>query len=309
MCVVCDALLIAYTLHVVLTGRIWLWNVISIIPPILFALAPLTLLVWALIARDRVALALSLIILALGWTQTDLNLHALLPRPTPQSTAATIKIFNWNTRFWNEEQDTDFYSFLRAQNADVYQLQEYWDRNGRSLNLRPQLEQEFPGYQIVISDELVTMSRLPIVAQHGDTIGRFLRIDARDGQELLSFYNVHISMQLGEDMAAIFQRRQAQFDHLRADLVGNSTPAYISGDFNSTTSMGVMGWLLNHYDDAVQAGTTLIPRTWAFHLLPAFRLWRLDFNLIDHRIRAVRYEDVDPGNKSDHWAQLVTVDI
>jgi endonuclease/exonuclease/phosphatase (EEP) superfamily protein YafD len=265
------------------------------------------LLVWTLMARDRLALALSLVVLALGWTQTDLNVHVFLPQPTPAASAATIKVFNWNTRFWNEENDTDFYSFLRSQDADVYQLQEYWDRNGRTLDLRPELEKAFPGYRIAISDELVTASRLPVLAQHGDVPGRFLRVDVRAGDQQVSFYNVHISMQLGADMAGIFHNRQAQFSRLQSDLAQNADPAYVSGDFNSTTSMGVMRWLLGHYQDSVQAGAAFIPRTWAFHLLPELRLWRLDFNLVDQRLAVTGYRDIDPGAKSDHWAQLVQI--
>jgi endonuclease/exonuclease/phosphatase (EEP) superfamily protein YafD len=293
--------------HICFTGRIWLWNIFSVIPPILFVLVPLALLAWALIVRDWMALVISLAVLLLGWSQTDLNIYAFLPHRAPATSASTIKVFNWNTRFWNEEQDADFYSFLQAQNADIYQLQEYWDRNGRALDLRPELEKAFPGYQVAISDELVTASRLPVLAQHGDVPGRFLRVDVRAGDRVLSFYNVHISMQLGADMAGIFRNRQGQFSRLQSDLAQNANPSYVSGDFNSTTSMGVMRWLLGHYQDSAQAGAAFIPRTWAFHLLPELRLWRLDFNLVDPRLAVTGYQDIDPGAKSDHWAQLVQI--
>jgi hypothetical protein len=300
-------LLVAYILHVALTGRIWLWNIFSVIPPILFVLVPLALIVWTLVARDWVALVVSLAVLLLGWSQTDLNLHTFGPRMAPDPSASTVTVFNWNTRFWNEERDADFYPFLEAQNADVYQLQEYWDRQGKPLNLRPELERAFAGYSIAISDELVTVSRFPILAERGDLAGRFLRVDASVDGQPVSFYNVHIKMQLGSDMAGIFRDRAQEFSRLQSDLTQNPAPAYISGDFNSTTSMGVMTWLRDRYQDSVSAGNRLIPRSWASHLLPGLRLWRLDFNLVDPRLMLVSHEDVDVGSKSDHVAQLVTI--
>jgi hypothetical protein len=39
-----------------------------------------------------------------------------------------------------------------------------------------------------------------------------------DGR-LVSLYNVHISMQFGRDMGAVFERRQQQFAALEQDLL------------------------------------------------------------------------------------------
>jgi endonuclease/exonuclease/phosphatase (EEP) superfamily protein YafD len=292
-------------LHYLVTGRWWVWNVVSVVPPIVFLAAPVILALWAAVRRLWRATIVLVLAAAVGWTQADIHLRVLRPHSTPAA-AHTVAVVDWNTRFWNEEHDPDFYTFLRRQDADIYQLQEYWDRDGAPLDREAEIRAAFPGYTLVTSGDLVTLSRLPVVAHRSGAAGHSQRVDVDTGASTVSFYNVHITMQLGHDMRRIFERRQEEFAALEEDVASNSLPVFISGDFNSTSSMGVLRWLQARFQDSADAGGTLLPRTWAFHLLPSVRLWRLDFAFVDRRLAVLQHTNM-PGAGSDHWAQQVTI--
>jgi endonuclease/exonuclease/phosphatase (EEP) superfamily protein YafD len=297
------AVLVFILLHCVVTGRWWAWNLLSVIPPVAFLLVPVLLCVWTLWCRAWRASALLVIAAVLGWTQADIHLNAHPRLEAAGSDAVTV--LNWNTRFWNEEHDPDFYAFLRRQDADVYQLQEYWDRRGAPLDRQAEIRAAFPGYTLVTAGDLVTLSRLPVVAHSSGAAGHSQRADIATGTSTVSFYNVHITMQLGTDMSAIFERRHEEFAALEDDLAANPLPVFVSGDFNSTSSMGVLRWLQARFQDSADAGDSVLPRTWAFHLLPSVRLWRLDFAFVDRRLTVFQHTN-RPGAGSDHWAQRVT---
>src|SRR4029079_17566395 len=87
----------------------------------------------------------------------------------PAGTA--VKVFAWSTDYWQMSDDQRaFYAFLRQQDADVYLLQEYLYWKGDDDPIRiddsARLRAEFPGYQLVVDGELLTLSRLPVVATH-----------------------------------------------------------------------------------------------------------------------------------------------
>jgi endonuclease/exonuclease/phosphatase (EEP) superfamily protein YafD len=294
-------------LHSAVTGRWWIWNVVSVVPPILFLAVPAILALWAAVRRQWRAAAVLVLAAAVGWTQADIHLSASRPHSAPGA-EHTIVVVNWNTRFWNEEHDPDFYAFLRRQDADIYQLQEYWDRRGASLDRAAEIRAAFPGYTLVTAGDLVTLSRLPVVAQSSGAAGHYQRADIDTGTSTVSFYNVHITMQLGTDLSAIFERRHKEFAALEDDLASNPLPVFVSGDFNSTSSMGVLRWLQARFQDSADAGDTVLPRTWAFHLLPSVRLWRLDFAFVD-RVLAILQHTNMPGTGSDHWAQRITIGV
>jgi hypothetical protein len=348
--------------HVVFTGRTWLWDLLSPIPPVAFLLVPLAYLGVAAYRKAAYAAMCGVLALAVGWTQADINLAALSNRHAPvawefpwasttgysRTTTYTydtsgqrillpptmgpelpgydpayritsgrafgpgrpqpgVVLLNWNTRFWDEGSQEDFYSSI-PQGADVYHLQEYWDRRGRPLQRNDELALAFPGYTVVTRDELVTLTKFPVRTITGGGDEKFLRVDADTPHGLVSFYNVHVSMQLGPDMPAVFRARREQFAALRRDLEANSNPVIISGDFNSTTSMGTMRWLLKTYRDTVEASDALIPATWAYHRLPALRMWRLDYVFASSELSVVSHENL-PVPGSDHRAQRVEIQL
>lgn len=218
-----------------------------------------------------------------------------------------VVLFNWNTRFWNESGGRDFYDYLRRQDADVYHLQERWGTASHPLEdsihgLATALE----GYTVVERGEFVTATRLRVVSTSGSDEQKFLRVDVKRGDTVMSFYNVHISMPFGADLVAIQARRLDQLAALRDDLRRNPNPVVISGDFNATTSMGVMAWFFDSYIDSYTATAALLPTTWSYHRLPWLKLWRLDYVFVDDRLRVMAHADVEPF-ESDHWGQLVTV--
>lgn len=301
------ALLAAYGAHLLLAGKLWAWNLFSPIPPLLFVLVPLLLLAYSTWKHEALSALVALLLLGLGWTQADIH-PGVLTRDSGPAAGPTLSVFTWNTRYWNEEGGADFYAFLRAQDADVCQLQEYWDRNGNGLALQDELTREFPAYAVFTSGELVTLVRAPLRASVVTEHPSFLRVDVAHEGGTRSFYNVHIPMQLGRDMPGIFARRAAAFTALEEDIAGNPQPLFVAGDFNSTTAMGVMGPLLRRLDDAADAGSSVVPTTWGFHFLPWLRLWRIDFALTDAQLPARAYRTVDPGGRSDHWGLAVTVD-
>jgi hypothetical protein len=354
---------IALIIHVALTGRTWVWDLLSPMPPVAFLVVPIAYLGAATYRKAGYAAICGVLALAVGWTQADINLAALrhrhvpdvewefpwaayngrsqtitytydsfgqrielpptmgpeLPAYDPAYRFTSIRAFgpgrpqqgivllNWNSRFWDEGSQDDFYPAI-PQGADVYHLQEYWDRRGRPLERDDELVRAFPGYAVVTRDELVTVTKFPVRTVSGGGDEKFLRVDVDTPQGLVSFYNVHISMQLGRDMPATFQARGEQFAALRRDLEANTNPVVISGDFNSTTSMGTMRWLLKTYRDTIEASDAVIPATWAYHRLPKLRMWRLDYVFASRELSVVSHENVAVSG-SDHHAQRVEIQL
>jgi endonuclease/exonuclease/phosphatase (EEP) superfamily protein YafD len=223
---------LAFTvLHRLFSGRLWLWSVPDLLPPITFLVVPVLLLAVVPVAgasrRPLPPTATLLLVggavlgLAFGIGYSGLNARAVYGgRPTVP--AGALRVFAWNTEYWDQNDDADhFYRFLRAQHADVYLLQEYlnWDEraglNGaRRIDDRARLRREFPGYHLTSRGELLTLSRFPIVAAppvgpdrgvsgNPDTdfatefaAAKVLRTDVQVGSTVLSTYNVHLPVQV-----------------------------------------------------------------------------------------------------------------
>ncbi|WDZ83531.1 endonuclease/exonuclease/phosphatase family protein [Micromonospora cathayae] len=168
--------------HTVLSGRAWWWNLPDLVPPLVFVAVPVLLLPLVTLARPRRRVAAALLVgaLAVGWSSAGVNAATLWHRPDP-APADAVRVFSWNTWYWDQLvatgpagepiRDPDrFYRFLHAQAADVYLLQEYlyieaedWDPI--RIDDLDRLRREFPGFHVAVSGELVTLSRYPIVGE------------------------------------------------------------------------------------------------------------------------------------------------
>jgi endonuclease/exonuclease/phosphatase (EEP) superfamily protein YafD len=330
--------------HRLLSGRIWIWAVLDLVPPIAFAAVPVLLLAVARLARPA---RWRVVLLAGAALLLGADLSGVAPaapwRAAPPAPPGAIRVMSWNTEFWDQEDDpAAFYRYLKAQDADVYLLQEYVflaDRQPRRIDDLARLRAEFPGYEIVAHSELVTLSRLPIVsaapidampwlsAATGslpppDTdflpywTTKTLRTDVRAGDRTVSLYNVHLPVPLATDRNPLggefwriireqHGRRWANLHALEADLAANSGPVVVAGDLNTTEAMSALRPMSERLADA-GAGTlrSPYPATWGFGGVP---LWRLDWAFTSADVRVHGYRFGDPAGLSDHPAQHLLI--
>ncbi|TDB94049.1 endonuclease/exonuclease/phosphatase family protein [Actinomadura sp. 7K534] len=317
-------------LHVLLTGRWWPWLIVEATPPLTAVAVPLLLLVLTLLLRPvRRRLTTVLVLLLLlgvhlagygpGWTGTG-------------GQGTSVKVFAWSTDYWQMSDDKEaFYAFLRRQDADVYLLQEYLYRKEGvepphqviRIDDSARLRAEFPGYQISVDGELLTLSRLPVVATHHQRVPstgtdwfwkgtKAQRTDIRVGGRTVSFYNVHLPVpfRIGDDpFSGRFYRlfkeqstwRLRELRRLRTDLAGNPHPALLAGDFNSPwmelSSLG-SGTRAHGFRNSLAA-----PRTWPVSDYRLPRLWRLDWVYTTGDLAVPTYHLAGGESFSDHAAQ------
>ncbi|WP_112466633.1 endonuclease/exonuclease/phosphatase family protein [Streptomyces triticisoli] len=331
-----------------LTGGHWWWRPLELLPPLTFAVVPLLLLVLTPLARGaRLRLAAAaLCCVLLGLPLVGLNLYALPGLGGgPAAPAGAVRVFSWNTEYWNDGDDPEaFYTFLKAQRADVYLLQEHvsWDVPGhrpvRSDHVA-ELQAHFPGFHVVAVGEMLTMSRYPIedwrgldswphLSEGGTGMppdGSFpdyyrykvLRTDLRIDGRVTTFYNVHVPVQLDismdpasaqftEFMRAQEDRRKANYRALEDDLDDNRLPVVVAGDMNGTAAMGELRRLGSRLRDALPACDDLYPVSW-----PAGgpSLWRLDWAFTSESVKVHTYRMVDSKGMSDHRGQALTMTL
>ncbi|MEV5319266.1 endonuclease/exonuclease/phosphatase family protein [Streptomyces sp. NPDC052687] len=335
------ALWAAYSLlNFALSGRWWLWLLADLVPPLGFLAVPLALLalVWLPGARPvrRWLVPVLALLLLTGLTRAGVNWAVLRPGaaagPAP---AGALKVVSWNTEYWDTTDDAGrFYRYLRAKDADVYLLQEYlaWvDERPAPIDRLARIRSEFPGYHVAVLGEQVTLSRFPVVArpavgparrlESGSPWrevferGKVLRTDIDVRGRVVSFYNVHIPVQLDilrspltggfyEEVQRRSVARQRQYEALRRDVAANPRPVFVAGDFNTTPAMRELDGLRGTLRDALPASGTLVPRTWK---AGGPSLWRLDWAFTDEQVRVHRYAFDDPAGLSDHQLQELVV--
>ncbi|XRQ09012.1 endonuclease/exonuclease/phosphatase family protein [Actinomadura welshii] len=356
--------LLTVVLHLVLAGRLWLWQLFELAPPVVFLAVPALLLAGIpvlRIVRDRVprtakwwivlTLVLSIVVSA---GRTGINFRAL--GGSPAVPPGALRVMAWNTEYWNQFDRGGLdrlYGFLRGQRADVYLLSEHVSFSGRyyryPIRDKNRLRQEFPGFHMAVSGELLTMSRYPIVQvrEVGTTQGipdersewtefwsvKTLRTDLLVGGRTLSVYNVHIPVQVRVDMHPFDGRfwdwlkeappwRRGQYRALERDVRANPHPVLVAGDFNdSPTNMG-FDWRGQGLRDAMGAGGPLFPASWPeTGVLPLPRLWRLDWAFVSAGVQVHRYDfrsvrdagSRDPGKRypalSDHRTQDLLISL
>lgn len=321
-------------LHVLFVGRWWPWFIFEVTPPLAMVAVPLLLLALVPFARRiRGRLSVVLVIVLLFGIPLAGYGPAWAGTATGSPLGTTVKVFAWNTDYWHQNNDKDaFYAFLRQQDADVYLLQEYAYRFGEPIRIddSARLRTEFPGYQMSVDGDLLTLSRLPIVAAlHVEVPGNGMewykkvikaqRTDIRVGGRTVSFYNVHLPVPFrisGSPLNPSFYRALKEQDvrrlhdlrMLRADLANNPHPAVLAGDFNSPwMELSLLGTSTRVHDPT---GSLAPPRTWPVSKYPLPRLWRLDWlfttgdlTVPEHRLRS--------GGEafSDHAPQVFRVAV
>jgi endonuclease/exonuclease/phosphatase (EEP) superfamily protein YafD len=325
------------TCHLIANGRWWIWLTVSLFPPLGFAVVPAVLLAAAFVIGGAAGINTSLLAIgALVSTGRQTGINVRLPtRRVPSAmngsngvTTGTrpIRIMSWNTQYWHQGGDPDeFYSYLRSWDADIYLLQEYIYHVGnwryRLLDDDERLFAAFSDYQIAISDQLVTISRLPIAGTPVSLAPHVLRVDvqtARNGP-VLSTYNVHVPVQfaplspLHREFYQVMRQRAASrnlhYHCLARDLAANTHPALVAGDFNASPAVGDLQRLAEVATDAIRASRSLNPVSWDARRR-ARALWRLDWVFVAGRVTVHQYEFRSPDGRSDHRVQwlLVTVD-
>jgi hypothetical protein len=343
------AWLLFVLVHRLLSGRTWLWGPLDLIPPLAFVAVPAALLVVAPFARPvrwRI-MAVQVISGVLGASLSGINLATLWYVPPPAPPGA-ITLVSWNTEFWDQSWGSsgkdvaDLYRYLRALNADVYQLSEYLHVNDHGvvrIDLLPQLRREFPAYHIAVVGELITLSRFPIVRYHGLDLrpwlpaglkavppalrgfpayytAKMLRADVLVNGTTISFYNGHVHqpstrLSLYSDETRRANRdlehlRRAGFRALQADVNGNRHPVVVGADLNSSAAMGIRRLLPDRLVDHTRALSSVYPATWK---AGGIELWRIDWLLTTPDVAVHRYDVLGPDGMSDHRAQRAILSV
>ncbi|TCB98408.1 hypothetical protein E0H26_08470 [Micromonospora zingiberis] len=332
------ALWLAFTAaHLVLSGRWWLWLAVDTVPPPAFLLVPLVLGVGAAVSRRRRTVALLAAVgLLLGAGLSGVNIR-WWQGGDGEPPVDALRVFSWNTGYWDSGGETEeLYRVLRDADADVYLLQEYWYERGRPTEATlDRLRAEFPGFQVVVLGELVTLSRVPVlrqvpvepvglppaVAEAGDEWRyKTLRTDLDvGGGRVLSAYNVHLPVQISPEhglldgdfyriMRGQHAQREPQWRALARDVRDNPHPVLLAGDLNTTPAMGDLRKLPDGLRDASYAMPSLYPASWAHR--PGWPYgWRLDWAFVSPQVRVHSYHFGDGRGASDHRPQQLSVSL
>ncbi|GAB1817675.1 endonuclease/exonuclease/phosphatase family protein [Herbidospora sp. RD11066] len=306
------------------SGRTWLWVVPDlVIPPLLFLATPLLLLAAVpFTATTRWWTAgLAAAALALGATQAGVYFGGG-GGPVP---AGAVRVVSWDTYCWNTDNDPGhFYRYLKERKADLYLLQEHSGCGPgapTSIDDADVLRREFPGYQIVALDGLLTVSRFPVAAQKavGEALNPYapnwrhaaLRTDLTLGGRTVSVYNVHLFDMLYLSASPLSPRfyqaietldagRKVQFDALAADIAANANPILASGNFNALPGMGH----LRAMDGLTAAEGPRYPATLSF---AGLRLWRMDWTFTSPDLAVHHYDVRSPDGLSTHHLQELLI--
>jgi hypothetical protein len=335
------AVVLLVGLHVLLSGRTWLWVLPDLMPPLLFPLLPLAVLGTLAVVRPRrpvtIAVALlSVLALAFGVGQAGLNLPGqVTDGPAPPG---ALHVVSWDTLEWTTGKDPDrFYGFLTGRNADVYLLQNYPHTGPEAFQLAAddqRLRREFPGYEFATAGSLLTISRFPIVAQipmetnpipppGTDNIWYLsswkygiLRTDLNVRGRILSVYNVFfydrfflhvlpLTPAFFRNIQGLDAGRTAQLDRLLADAGVNSHPLVISGNLNVLPNTGDRD-RLDAFKNAGRADHSLYPASLTFF---GFPLWRMDWTFTSPNVGVHSYDLVPPDGLSSRHLQDVVLSV
>lgn len=334
------ALVLLVSLHLALSGRFWPWIVVDLMPPVLYVLLPVAVLVALAVRRPGRPVAvltalLSVTALALGAGQAGLNLPAPADGPAPPG---ALHVVSWDTLDWTASKDPDdFYRFLTGWHADVYLLQNY-DHSGpdtfRPVRDADRLRRAFPGYHFATAGKLLTISRFPIVADvpletnpvqpagteniwflRGWRYGA-LRTDLDVRGRTLSVYNVFfydrfflhalpLSPTFFANVHGLDNGRRQQRDRLLADVDANPHPFVVAGNFNLLPNTGDRGGLAA-LKDAGRLDGSLYPVSLTFF---GFPMWRMDWTFTSTDMGVHSYDLVSPQGLSSRHLQDVVVSL
>ncbi|MCA9386564.1 hypothetical protein KC669_00870 [Candidatus Dojkabacteria bacterium] len=312
------------SIYFIFSDSTWIFSIFSIVPPISFLITSLilfALVVFITFSIDKTFKNSALLSVLGAILISTFFSDVFILRTNNEIQDEDYILFNFNTEFWEDSEDIEnFYQFLKQQNADIYQLQEYIpaenenDHTKVSLDLTlDYLKEKFPNYEVIQFGEFVTMTRLPIFSYEEQLDKKFLRTDIRIDDEIVSFYNVHMPVHVNtdlrpdyvsllKDMKERYSSRHELFYQLINELKTNNRPKIISGDFNTTKSMRKMGSLMSFLNDAALEAEKFLVTSWE---IKGLRAWRIDYVLGDQSITFSDYKTIDSTEYSDHWAQRV----
>ena len=116
------------------TGKFWMVSILGLGFPILFFVILLFMIGW-LVARSKWFLV-SLVAILISWNQVAVVFGTNTDNFTVQKPDSTLRVFTWNLSSWGEtnknrrmtpELQVDMRAFVKAQQADVLCLQEFYD--------------------------------------------------------------------------------------------------------------------------------------------------------------------------------------
>ena len=311
--------LVFVILQTILAGHFWLWTLLSFIPPLFYSCFFAILIVWNFIKNNYYGFLLLLLMTPFVFYNSDVNLK--LTSNNNSSGSTKVKIFDWNTEFWEDNDKEGFYKFLKSQDADVYHLQEHLvlqkDGTVVSRDDLDEIRNQFKDYKVIAKTEFVTITRLPVVESFEKSDSNFLRVDMQVKNNVVSFYNVHVPVQIDpnllnspldllNDMKIRFDERETAYTKLQKDLELNKNEFIISGDFNSTKAMGKIHPLLEYANDGISASNILFPATWSVR---ASTLWRIDYILTYKGLNIASYNEISKPEYSDHKALVSEIEL
>jgi hypothetical protein len=340
------ALVLLVLLHLLLSGRTWFWVLPDLMPPLLYLLMPLALLItlavrWARLTRPVAvsSVLLTVAALAVGAGQAGLNPAAFVGGVTDgPAPPGALHIVSWDTLQWTTDSDSDrFYRFLTDRHADVYLLQSYAHSGPETFQPvrdADRLRREFPGYQFATVGSLLTISRFPVVAQvpletnptqpaGTDNITFLntwkygaLRTDLDVRGQILSVYNVffydRFFLHVMPLTPTFFENIHGLDEgrHRQLDLL----LADVRANPHPLLVSGNFNLLPNTGDrselsglkDAGRADRSLFPVSLTFFGLP---LWRMDWTFTSPDIGVHRYDLVSPDGLSSRHLQDVVVSM
>jgi endonuclease/exonuclease/phosphatase family metal-dependent hydrolase len=220
---------LAFTVsHIILTGKIYLWNFPSSLPTFFFILIPLFLLTCMVLWKKRKLSCILIVVLSLllGITQLDINIFRMKTYELQTNEYTPVKIFNWNTNCWDQHKNRkQFFDFLKKQQADIYILQEYLHLMDSGIEPTQEdierlklfsicpavpgfpaiyqpvndiqvIKKEFSGYYVATDNQFVIISRFPIKASHVDCSQQYSVSDIDIQGRLVRFFNVHMLLHI-----------------------------------------------------------------------------------------------------------------
>jgi endonuclease/exonuclease/phosphatase (EEP) superfamily protein YafD len=301
-----------------LNGRVWWWELLAFIPPIMIFIA--LGILWGLVLYNKYLPGVIILIICTFFWAPQLDVD-FVPGVNYAASGDTLNVFNWNTEYWaSTEELPELISFLKAQNADIYQLQEGFNALLQIEDTITPLQEAFPEYNFVKSGEFLTFTKYEVLTySEADAYfpwGIYLRTDIQIDGSPLSLYNVHLPIPVNiyalpdinsllQSAQEFFPVRQQAMDALMHDLRNNPNRVLISGDFNSTRLQQIMTPMLTLYVDAFSAANSGYPTTIRFGPL---RLWRIDW-VFGSEIRFHSYQEIHPQGLSDHQGILVSFSL
>lgn len=334
--------------HLLLSGRVWWWSLIEMVPPFALLVPPALIAVLAIWVDRGVRWRLWTVaaaVFAIAYPMAGLHLGALVSDGTAEGDV-DVTVFTWNTDYWHTRWDDPeaFYDYLLEQDADVYLLTEYLTRTDRVERIDDEaaLREHFPDYEIVIASEQVTLSRLPITdwaaldtealigpedpgAPPADDPWReywttkILRTDIEVGDRIVSMYNMHLSVPVPTGESSPLQSEF--YDYVEAQFQRRSSQfTILNEDLDANPHPVFIGGDLN--STTLSSGVAelrdrlecpepdqLMPTTWPEIRFPFPQWWRLDWACTGPGLSVAEYRITDSAGLSDHAAQHVGLEV